>query len=66
MGRDTEEITIRWLGRRLKTKKDELYRNKRPGEQTTASSRYSSFTNTLQEIVWQKNHRNNQEKERLG
>ena len=46
-------------------RRDEWYRNGKPGEQTTASGRYSNFANTLQEIVRENNQEIKKEKERL-
>ena len=45
-------------------RRDEWYRNRRPGEQTTSRGRYSNFASTLQEIVRGNNQEINMAKDR--
>ena len=52
--------------RMYEKRRNEWYRNRRPGKQIVASSRYGNFTNTLQEIVRDNNDENDKKKERLG
>ena len=63
-GRNTEESTIRWLCRRHEKEGMNGIGTRDLEIQTTVSSRYSHFANTLQEIVWENNKEINKEGER--
>ena len=61
--KDTEELTIRINSKTYEKRRDEWYRNRRPGEQIDTSCRYSNFLYASQKIVREINHENSKDKE---